>query len=122
MKKMFGSKKEMSEAVSIDMPIKPITLEYVKEQQDKIIQMISNDKFQERLCAMIQEEIHAAVMKQSEIAQRKINSKMEANLANQQFLIVNKVITEITNHIDKRIEKRIKDLENQIENLETKVK
>lgn len=119
---MFGSKKEMSEGVSIDTPIKPITLEYVKEQQDKIIEMISNDKFQERLCAMIQEEIRSAVMKQSEIAQRRINSKMEANLANQQFLIVNKVITEITNHIDKRIEKRIKDLEDQIDNLENKVK
>ena len=123
MKKMFGSKKEKSEGGSIgrnsfDSQIKPITLEYVKEQQDKILEMVSAEKFQERLCSMIQEEIHTAVVKHSELAQRRIIAKMEANIANLQFVIVNKVVEEVTKHIDRRIEKRIKDLERQIEELE----
>ena len=123
MKKMFGSKKEKSEGGSIgrnsfDSQIKPITLEYVKEQQEKILEMVSAEKFQERLCSMIQEEIHTAVVKHSELAQRRIIAKMEANIANLQFVIVNKVVEEVTNHIDRRIEKRIKDLERQIEELE----
>jgi hypothetical protein len=123
MKRMFGSKKERTEAgsfgrSSIDSEIKPITLEDVKAQQEKILEMISTEKFQERLCSMIQEEIHTAVVKHSELAQRRIIGKMEANIANQQFVIVNKVVEEVTNHIDRRIEKRIKDLERQIEELE----
>jgi hypothetical protein len=93
-------------------------LEDIKAQQDKILEMVSAEKFQERLCAMIQEEIHTAVVKHSELAQRKITGKMEANIANLQFVIVNKVVEEVTNHIDRRIEKRIKDLEKQIEELE----
>jgi len=120
---MFGSKKEATDGSSIsrksiDSQIKPITLEDVKEQQDKILEMVSTESFQERLCAMIQEEIHTAVLKHSELAQRKIIGKMEANIANLQFVIVNKVVEEVTNHIDRRIEKRIKDLERQIEQLE----
>jgi hypothetical protein len=120
---MFGSKKEATDGSSIgrksiDSQIKPITLEYIKEQQDKILEMVSADSFQERLCAMIQEEIHTAVVKHSELAQRRIIGKMEANIANLQFVIVNKVVEEVTNHIDRRIEKRIKDLERQIEELE----
>jgi hypothetical protein len=123
MKRMFGSKKEATDGSSIgrksiDSQIKPITLEYIKEQQDKILEMVSADSFQERLCAMIQEEIHTAVLKHSELAQRKIIGKMEANIANLQFVIVNKVVEEVTNHVDRRIEKRIKDLERQIEELE----
>jgi hypothetical protein len=123
MKRMFGSKKEHTESSSIgrksiDTQIKPITLEDVKQQQDKILEMVSTESFQERLCAMIQEEIHTAVLKHSELAQRKIIGKMEANIANLQFVIVNKVVEEVTNHIDRRIEKRIKDLERQIEQLE----
>ena len=123
MKRMFGSKKEATDGSSIgrksiDSQIKPITLEYIKEQQDKILEMVSADSFQERLCAMIQEEIHTAVVKHSELAQRRIIGKMEANIANLQFVIVNKVVEEVTNHIDRRIEKRIKDLERQIEELE----
>ncbi len=123
MKRMFGSKKEISEGSSgrrssIDLQIRPITLEDIKQQQDKILEMVSNEKFQERLCSMIQEEIHTAVVKHSELAQRRIIGKMEANIANQQFVIVNKVIEEVTNHIDRRVEKRIKDLERQIEELE----
>jgi hypothetical protein len=43
---------------------------------------------------------------------------MEANIGNVQLVIVNKVIEEVTNHIDRRIEKRLKDLERQIEELE----
>jgi hypothetical protein len=123
MKRMFGSKKERTEGsfngrTSIDSEIKPITLEDVKAQQEKILEMISTEKFQERLCTMIQEEIHTAVVKHSELAQRRIIGKMEANIANLQFVIVNKVVEEVTNHIDRRIEKRIKDLERQIEELE----
>lgn len=123
MKKMFGSKKEKSEGSisekrSIDSHVKPITLEDIKIQQDKILEMVSAEKFQERLCAMIQEEIHTAVIKHSELAQRRIIGKMEANIANVQFVIVNKVVEEVTNHIDRRLEKRIKDLERQIEELE----
>lgn len=116
---MFGSKKEKFEESSIgSTQLKPITLEDIKEQQDKILEMVSAERFQERLCAMIQEEIHTAVVKHSELAQRKIIGKMEANIANVQFVIVNKVIEEVTNHIDRRIEKRIKELERQIEELE----
>lgn len=122
---MFGSKKEKPDEgsntrKSIDSTqyLRPITLEDIKAQQDKILEMVSTEKFQERLCAMIQEEIHTAVVKHSELAQRKIIGKMEANIANQQFVIVNKVVEEVTNHIDRRIEKRIKDLERQIEQLE----
>ncbi len=127
MKRMFGSKKEATDGSSIgrksiDSQIKPITLEYIKEQQDKILEMVSADSFQERLCAMIQEEIHTAVVKHSELAQRRIIGKMEANIANLQFVIVNKVVEEVTNHIDRRIEKRIKDLERQIEELEKRDK
>ncbi len=118
MKRMFGSKKEATDGSSIGSQINPITLEYIKEQQDKILEMVSADSFQERLCAMIQEEIHTAVVKHSELAQRRIIGKMEANIANLQFVIVNKVVEEVTNHIDRRIEKRIKDLERQIEELE----
>lgn len=119
MKRMFGSKKEKFEESSIGTTqLKPITLEDVKAQQDKILEMVSAERFQERLCAMIQEEIHTAVVKHSELAQRKITGKMEANIANVQFVIVNKVIEEVTNHIDRRIEKRIKELERQIEELE----
>ena len=115
---MFGSikkePKEPSEVYSNNV----ITLEDIKKQQDKILEMISMEKFQERLCTMIQEEIHSSVQKQSELAQRKIISKMEANIGNVQLVIVNKVIEEVTNHIDRRIEKRLKDLERQIEELE----
>ena len=118
MKKMFGSikkePKEPSEVYSNNV----ITLEDIKKQQDKILEMISMEKFQERLCTMIQEEIHSSVQRQSELAQRKIISKMEANIGNVQLVIVNKVIEEVTNHIDRRIEKRLKDLERQIEELE----
>jgi hypothetical protein len=126
MKRMFGSKKERLDGSSgrnsIDTQTKPITLEDVKHQQEQILEMVSTERFQERLCTMIQEEIHTAVLKHSEIAQRKINSKMEANIANVQFIIVNKVVEEVTNHIDRRIEKRIKDLERQIEELEKATK
>ncbi len=123
MKRMFGSKKEKPDEgsnsrKSIDTQIRPITLEDVKAQQDKILEMVSAESFQERLCAMIQEEIHTAVVKHSELAQRRILGKMEANIANLQFVIVNKVVEEVTSHIDRRIEKRIKDLERQIEELE----
>jgi uncharacterized membrane protein YheB (UPF0754 family) len=127
MKKMFGStkkeqpeQKEKTEAYSVNPvnTISPITLEDIKKQQDKILEMISMEKFQERLCTMIQEEIHSSVKKQSELAQRRITNKMEADIANVQLVIVNKVVEEITNHIDRRIEKRLKDLERQIEELE----
>jgi hypothetical protein len=124
MKKMFGSikkehteQKEKSEVYSVN-PINPITLEDIKKQQDKILEMISMEKFQERLCTMIQEEIHSSVQKQSVLAQRRITNKMEADIANVQLVIVNKVIEEVTNHIDRRIEKRLKALETQIEELE----
>jgi hypothetical protein len=120
MKKMFGSiRKEPKEPKEVtEVYSNGITLEDIKKQQDKILEMISMEKFQERLCTMIQEEIHSSVQKQSEIAQRKITNKMEANIANVQLVIVNKVIEEVTNHIDRRIEKRLKDLERQIEELE----
>ena len=120
---MFGSKKDKPDGSSIgrnsiDSQMKHITLEDIKVQQEKILDMVSTEKFQERLCAMIQEEIHTAVVKHSELAQRRILGKMEANIANLQFVIVNKAVEEVTNHIDRRIEKRIKDLERQIEELE----
>ena len=124
---MFGSikkehteQKEKSEVYSVNTinTINPITLEDVKKQQDNILEMISMEKFQERLCTMIQEEIHTSVQKQSVLAQRRITNKMEADIANVQLVIVNKVIEEVTNHIDRRIEKRLKDLERQIEELE----
>ena len=124
MKKMFGSIKkeqtEKSEVYSVNPvnTINPITLEDIKKQQDKILEMISMEKFQERLCTMIQEEIHSSVQKQSVLAQRRITNKMEADIANVQLVIVNKVIEEVTNHIDRRIEKRLKALETQIEELE----
>jgi hypothetical protein len=118
MKKMFGSIKKEQKEVSEVYSINPITLEDIKKQQDKILEMVSTEQFQERLCTMIQEEIHSSVQKQSELAQRKIIGKMEANIANVQLVIVNKVVEEVTNHIDRRIEKRLKELERKIEELE----
>jgi hypothetical protein len=125
MKKMFGSikkePKEPKEPSEVNI-VTPITLEDIKKQQDKILEMVTTEKFQERLCIMIQEEIHNSVQKQTEITQRKLIGKMEANIANVQLVIVNKVIEEVTNHIDRRIEKRLKELERQIEELEKKEK
>jgi hypothetical protein len=120
MKRIIGSIKKDNNDESLS--IKQITLDDIKEQQDKILEMVSMERFQERLCNMIQEEIHTAVVKHSELAQRKINAKLEANIANIQFVIVNKVIEEVTNHIERRIEVRLKDLERQIEELEKREK
>jgi hypothetical protein len=86
-----------------------------------LMELVETDKFQERLCQAIREDIHSSVQSQISNLQKTMSSKVEASILNTEFVIVNKVIAEVTEHINNRIEKRITELENRLRDIELPV-
>jgi hypothetical protein len=87
----------------------------------ELIAQVESEQFQERLCQAIREDIHSSVQSQISNLQKTMSSKVEASILNTEFVIVNKVITEVTEHINNRIEKRITELENRLRDIELPV-
>jgi hypothetical protein len=86
-----------------------------------LIAQVESEQFQERLCQAIREDIHSSVQSQITNLQKTMSSKIEASILNTEFVIVNKVIHEVTEHINNRIEKRIIELENRLKDVELPV-
>ena len=86
-----------------------------------LLALVESEKFQERLCQTIRDDIHSSVQSQISNLQKTMNSKVEASILNTEFVIVNKVIAEVTEHINNRIEKRIIELENRLKDSEVPV-
>jgi hypothetical protein len=79
-----------------------------------LLELVETEKFQERLCQTIRDDIHSSIQIQISNLQKTMNSKVEASILNTELIIVNKVIAEVTEHINNRIEKRIIELENRL--------
>lgn len=86
-----------------------------------LMALVETEKFQERLCQTIREDIHSSVQSQISNLQKTMSGKVEASILNTEFLIVNKVIAEVTEHINNRIEKRIIELENRLKDSQISV-
>jgi hypothetical protein len=115
----FKKNKDKPEIHSVS--VKKIDEKSESVKRADLIAQVESEQFQERLCQSIREDIHASVQSQITNLQKTMSSKVEASILNTEFVIVNKVIAEVTEHINNRIEKRIIELENRLRDSELPV-
>jgi hypothetical protein len=108
------SKKNKDKSEVDFVSVKEINEKSESVKRAELIAKVESEQFQERLCQAIREDIHSSVQSQISNLQKTMSSKIEASILNTEFVIVNKVIAEVTEHINNRIEKRIIELENRL--------
>jgi hypothetical protein len=104
-----------------DVEVVSVSKKSESTKRADLMELVETEKFQERLCQTIREDIHSSVQSQISNLQKTMSSKVEASILNTEFVIVNKVIAEVTEHINNRIEKRIIELENRLRDVEVPV-
>ena len=91
-----------------------ISLDRSKSRKEQLVHLVAQETFQEQLCNFIRQDIQSSIDNQVLISQKRLINKIDSNIGNLELIIINKVIGEVTKHVDNRLEKRIIELENRL--------
>lgn len=113
MKKLFQCFHKTNHLKKSIEEIQAIKLEEIKEQQKKLLELVSQENFQDQLVKTINSDIHTVIDKQSIFIKKRLEAKLESDLKNMEFTLISGITQSISGNIEKKLKEKIDEsLEN----------
>lgn len=97
--------------------IKEITLNDIKKQQEELLDLVSEERFQEKLIEKIHRDIEKVIEKESIHLKKRLEAKLEKDIVDMEYKIISMISMAASNSIEKKVESTVENLKDTLNNI-----